>query len=115
MEHDRANDNANIKCQGADCRKEGLTNLHFKYMKAWFRRQDSKIGHFIRTATEKTWHDGGDFIDDATFIHSAGGLPEGNPSRRRQGIVIGFYCEHCSYVTELTLAEHKGDVEVETR
>ena len=31
-----------------------------------------------------------------------------NPSRRRSGIVVEGWCEHCSGRWELTLAQHKG-------
>jgi hypothetical protein len=31
-----------------------------------------------------------------------------NPSSRRHGITIRFWCEHCAAVSELTVAQHKG-------
>jgi hypothetical protein len=31
-----------------------------------------------------------------------------NPSSRRDGIAIGFWCEQCHYYAELTIAQHKG-------
>jgi hypothetical protein len=31
-----------------------------------------------------------------------------NPSRRRDGIAIGFRCEDCGTHAELTMAQHKG-------
>jgi hypothetical protein len=42
----------------------------------------------------------------------------GNPSPRRDGIVISFFCEQCTNwgetgeVIELTLAQHKGATEI---
>jgi hypothetical protein len=39
----------------------------------------------------------------------------GNPSSRRGGIAIRFWCEHCSAVPELTLAQHKGTTLMEWR
>ena len=32
----------------------------------------------------------------------------GNPSSRRDGIVIKFWCEHCDTITHLNIAQHKG-------
>jgi hypothetical protein len=32
----------------------------------------------------------------------------GNPSDRRQGLAIAFYCETCPAELELTFAQHKG-------
>jgi hypothetical protein len=31
-----------------------------------------------------------------------------NPSSRRDGVAIRFYCEHCRGLTELTVEQHKG-------
>ena len=31
-----------------------------------------------------------------------------NPSNRRDGIVVAFWCEDCSALSELTIAQHKG-------
>lgn len=43
-------------------------------------------------------------------------LPTGeNPSSRRDGIAIGFWCENCSFQGELTIAQHKGLTLVEWR
>lgn len=32
----------------------------------------------------------------------------GNPSSRRQGILISFYCEVCEKVRKLSIVQHKG-------
>jgi hypothetical protein len=32
----------------------------------------------------------------------------GNPSARRDGVVIRFVCENCDETSELTIAQHKG-------
>jgi hypothetical protein len=32
----------------------------------------------------------------------------GNPSSRRDGLAIHFYCELCDLSSELTIAQHKG-------
>jgi len=33
----------------------------------------------------------------------------GNPSSRRDGILIYFYCEHCPGRVRLSIAQHQGD------
>jgi len=38
-----------------------------------------------------------------------------NPSNRRSGIIIQMQCENCPEITELSLAEHKGLMIVQTR
>jgi hypothetical protein len=32
----------------------------------------------------------------------------GNPSERRDGVAVRFWCEHCDTISELTIAQHKG-------
>lgn len=36
----------------------------------------------------------------------------GNPSSRRHGLAVGFWCEQCDGRTVLTLAQHKGQTEL---
>jgi hypothetical protein len=38
-----------------------------------------------------------------------------NPSSRRSGLVVSFYCELCPALTELTIAQHKGLTQVQWR
>jgi hypothetical protein len=39
----------------------------------------------------------------------------GNPSARRHGLIIHFYCEHCGDGIDLTLSQHKGSTLLEWR
>jgi hypothetical protein len=39
----------------------------------------------------------------------------GNPSSRRDGVAIRFWCEMCHTISELTFAQHKGNTLVEWR
>jgi uncharacterized protein (DUF983 family) len=39
----------------------------------------------------------------------------GNPSMRRHGLAIAFYCESCGNNFELTIAQHKGTTPVAWR
>jgi len=38
-----------------------------------------------------------------------------NPSSRRHGMVIDFWCENCDKVHALTIAQHKGCTEIRWR
>lgn len=40
---------------------------------------------------------------------------KGNPSARRDGVTIGFWCENCAVEVELVLAQHKGVTEIHWR
>ena len=56
-----------------------------------------------------------------TTVHLVAQAESGNPSSRRDGLVIQFWCENCgggddgSSVIELTLAQHIGETEVAWR
>ena len=41
-------------------------------------------------------------------ISAQPGKWKGNPSGRRDGVTIRFYCENCDLDAELTIAQHKG-------
>ena len=43
------------------------------------------------------------------------GEDDGNPSLRRNGVAIEFFCESCLGRSELTIAQHKGMTLVATR
>lgn len=57
-------------------------------------------------------------------IHNAGKIyplfpqktkEEINPSDRRNGVRIVFYCEVCPAITALEIAQHKGSTKMETK
>lgn len=39
---------------------------------------------------------------------------KGNPSSRRDGVAIRFWCEQCPALTDLLVAQHKGQTEIYT-
>lgn len=39
----------------------------------------------------------------------------GNPSGRRDGLAVRFWCEFCAAVSELTIFQHKGETFLEWR
>ena len=73
--------------------------LHHDIVEIFERREDS--GHCLHTLSK-----GGRTI---TKI-SAG---RGNPSMRRHGVAIGFFCEHCGVRSKMTVAQEKGQTLVE--
>ena len=76
----------------------GETNLHHRKVEVFGRQQeDSQSGVHV-------------VLDGATAkIDSS---MSGNPSGRRDGVAIMFWCEHCDNETLLTLSQHKGSTYV---
>ena len=93
------------------CEQEGTGvygNLHEYGVEVFFRGEDSYHGMH-------GYISGRDLFMDA---RGDCGLTSRNPSARRGGMIIYFYCEHHSYeletlhpyfVRELHIAQHKGD------
>lgn len=76
------------------CPSCGGENLHHDAVDVYFRNhEDAPEGMFIRCA-------------DDTSIKSIS--PEGNPSYRRNGLVISFWCETCDDKSQLAIQQHKG-------
>ena len=72
----------------------GGENLHHDAVDVYFRKhEDAPEGMFIRCA------------DDASIKSIS---PEGNPSNRRDGLVITFWCESCDDRPQLAILQHKG-------
>jgi len=69
-------------------------NLHQDAVDIYFRKyEDSAEGMFIR-------------CEDTATLRSIS--PEGNPSNRRDGLVISFWCEGCDDKPQLAILQHKG-------
>jgi hypothetical protein len=81
----------------------GLANLHHYRVEIWERHEDADTGIHVMVLG----------VDRPTFgrgtpqvtVDSAMG---GNPSDRRHGLRIFFWCEHCTDEIELALDQHKG-------
>jgi hypothetical protein len=67
------------------------------------REEDAKVSQVTRI-------DGVSFAGSMLTNESAD-----NPSPRRHGIAIAFYCEGCGDNIELTLSQHKGETLVDWR
>ncbi len=82
------------------CPRCGADNLHHTYVTTFDRSEDAAT--VIETRIE-----GG----KVTVLPAS--LGDDNPSRRRDGIVIGFWCEQCGQAPiELCIAQHKGSTEI---
>ena len=97
--NDLTNQNGDLLC--AHC---GGFYLHRTVTSHYLRDQeDSNMGTLVVT-THKDSH-----------IQRNVVVPDENPSQRRSGIAIEFFCEDCCGRSELTIAQHKGATVVAMR
>ena len=76
------------------CPECGGMLLHHMRVECFERGEDDKTGTYVTNRA-----------GDVTVSH--GKLKE-NPSHRRNGIIIHFFCEDCEEEPRLTIAQHKG-------
>jgi len=74
-------------------------DLHQYKIEIFNRGEDKKFGEHILV-------DGLDVIIDDNL--------KGNPSKRRQGLKVYFYCECCDYEIALNIYQHKGSTYLNT-
>jgi hypothetical protein len=75
----------------------GSRNLHHFKIDIYEREEDARSGHHTQVSGFRT------VIDQDM---------SGNPSSRRDGLVIRFWCENCETVKALTITQHKGDTQL---
>jgi len=75
----------------------GDLNAHHSAIEVYDRSEDEEGGLHIRAERGK-------IAIDRTLTH--------NPSTRRDGLVIEFWCEGCSGRFVISLAQHKGETQV---
>ena len=91
------------------CPRCGNNYLHHRGVAAFDRSEDAET--VLKTSVEV----------GKTTVQLVAQADSGNPSMRRDGLVIQFWCENCgggddgSSIIELTLAQHKGETEVAWR
>src|SRR3974390_3166696 len=85
------------------CLRCGEEHLHHGTVTVFGRREDEDDVTIIEVK---------DQIAHSCVIANAG---SGNPSVRRDGITIEFWCEQCDGISELCIAQHKGWSMVEWR
>jgi hypothetical protein len=76
------------------CPSCGGNFLHHERVEVFEREEDQDSGMHVLVADKK-----------ASFDTSL----DGNPSKRRNGITIQFWCEQCSAKPTHTIAQHKGN------
>ncbi len=93
-----------LKCP--HCKGE---HLHHIEVKLFNRKEDSSKGLYIKSVVEQPLDDLGfrtTPMQDGVEIKTI--LPIGNPSARRSGMIVYFYCEECGKKSRFSLAQHKG-------
>ncbi len=75
------------------CPSCGFNCLHHDRVEVFECREDATHGVHVIVADGK-----------ATFDTSL----EGNPSRRRHGLKVSFWCEGCKATSVLSISQHKG-------
>jgi len=85
------------------CPRCGESYLHHIETNVYERGEDDKTGVHIKIRKSKV------IVDNNM---------DGNPSRRRHGMIIGFYCEHCNNdkrtdLIMFSISQHKGQTFIE--
>jgi len=81
-------------------------NLHHWRVEVFHRGEDKEKGLHVDIGRDTPPPD-----DPGEDVHIDSRLT-GNPSRRRHGLKVYFYCENCSVEPVLCLAQHKGETEL---
>ena len=82
------------------CPKCGFEYLHHDKVEVFDRIEDATTGLHVTVMSEPSRVN----VDESIV---------GNPSSRRHGVRIEFWCEGCSERSALTLAQHKGVTELD--
>jgi hypothetical protein len=95
------------------CPSCGDPTLHHDAVNVYFRQEDADEGIAVAV-------DGGAIGSMVKVDAAAGQVPvavstsqAGNPSPRRDGVAIRFWCESCAATPVLNIIQHKGDTIVE--
>ena len=76
------------------CPNCGDSWLHHEKVDVFERKEDEEKGLHVTIKGSEYFVD-----DDLT----------GNPSSRRNGLKVGFYCEMCDAISTLSISQHKGN------
>jgi hypothetical protein len=88
--------NITFEMDALKCPSCGGEYLHHQKVTTYARHEDAE--HVLMTTAHKY---------TATTEHVENDT-SGNPSSRRDGIVVTFECEHCGVPSALAIAQHKG-------
>lgn len=90
------------------CPNCGSPTLHQETVEVFFRQEDADDGIAVAVQGKAVWSHDPDLIPVAVSTSQAG-----NPSPRRDGVAIRFWCEACPATPVLNIIQHKGDTMVE--
>lgn len=85
-----------LNCPGC-----GSDNLHHERVDVFERCEDAERGLHVTVS-------GIDNPICSPALVSIGDSLDGNPSARRQGLTIRFWCEQCDLRPVLSISQHKG-------
>lgn len=83
------------------CPKCGFNYLHHGKIDNYHRKEDSEYCYHTTV--------------DGYYIEARCDDNKHNPSTRRDGLTIDFYCEGCQKTSKLCIAQHKGQTLVRWR
>lgn len=81
----------------------GGQNLHHEWIKVFSRNEDEAEVTVTTVDNHRA----------VTVVERRPSLRSGNPSSRRDGLLIGFWCENCDTHSVLAISQHKGSTEIE--
>lgn len=91
----------------------GETNLHHDCIDICERPEDAETGLHVRVmGGDVAWNDDGE-RSPARRTFLVDDCMDSNPSGRRQGLSVWFWCESCRHRSQLTIAQHKGSTFIE--
>ncbi len=83
------------------CAKKGFEgHIQHQQIETYERNEDKEVGTYVSIKGEDVK------IDKENTL-------TGNPSNRRSGIAITFWCDNCHATSRLELAQHKGQTLVD--
>jgi hypothetical protein len=92
------------------CPTCGGEYLHHFQIATYSRQEDAINVRRVVVQTNTQTHAGAFDVVGMIVPNSAD-----NPSARRHGLAISFFCEMCPAINELTIAQHKGVSQIEWR
>ena len=99
----RIDDNRSVPCPVC-----GSHTLHQDTVEVFFRKEDAKSGIAVLVQGKATHDDDVDLVPVSVSTDQTG-----NPSPRRDGVAIQFWCEACPATPVLHVLQHKGDTIIE--
>ena len=82
------------------CVQCGEVLVHHSKVEVFERTEDAERGLYVAV------EEGGLTVDSNSLL-------EGNPSKRRQGLKIHFWCEVCRCTFSMNISQHKGNTYIE--